>query len=468
MPGNAGPTTIATRQPHDPYTGDGAWGTDLLTGKPSTAGAKAGAQLLGSLTASQKQKVLHDSGFNVTLDGLNGPQTSTAWQAHMRGISANAWNEAWTRNHHTLPPVAGAPHDTPPNGHPVIPPVVPPSHAPPRRPASAAAPPGAGSDLVDPQAYAHGAANEQYDPQIAELARQMADANRQQGATQGSLKDWYSKLVGDANAQADANQGDAKAILGDHDTAASGIINALGGSSSAAAADAGAQAGIGRTALEGLGLSNSALSRNLGTAYAGEGVTALGDQDRSYRADLKDALAKKSDLIGAKGAAYVQALQTARSERTAQIKNQTDTAAVAKLSGVQLASAKQGLSDQKLNHQINNWRFQQGIKAANDGGGAGSVPEFTKQNPGQLNQLQTNLLNGTLGKHGNFNQDPSEVFQKMSSTLANLSYGKWDPSTNPAAHAYVTNIIASRLDAWNRQNPQNKYTVKNGQIVHTK
>jgi hypothetical protein len=321
--------------------------------------------------------------------------------------------------------------------------------------------------LLDPTSLAHSQANEQYNPQINALVRQIADAKVQEGATQGNIQDWYSKLVGDANSAAGADSRDAAAILGSHDNASAGLVNALGGSASAAASDAGAQAGIGRSALEGLGLTNAATERHLGTAYAGEGVTALQDQSHKFQNDLHDALGKQVDLQGAKGAAYNTALQNALAARTAQAKTQMDTKVEQQLSGVQADQANANLQGTQLANNINAWRFQQGIKAANDGG-SGSVPEFTKQSPGQLSQLQNNLLNGMLGPKGNFNVDPKEAFTKMSAALANLSYGKWSPAANPAARAYVTNLIAPRLAAWNRQNPQNQYKLVKGQIVHTK
>lgn len=410
------------------------------------------------------QAKLNAAGYHVAIDGKVGPQTLSAYKAYTTGVHPDAWGEAYSSRTH--PSVSPAAHVTPgvvPHGNPGDVPATTPTRTP------AGVDPAAATDpsLIDPVAAAHAAANGAYDPKIRALARQIADAKAQEGATQGDIKSWYAKLVGDTGGAATANQATTDAALSGHDAAAAGLVAALGGSSSAGAADVAANATIGRTSLESLGQNNVGFDRNIGTAYAGEGVTALQDEHRGYASALKDNLAAQQDNYGAKGNAYISALQQARLDRTNQAKTIMDTNVEGKLSGVQVAQANANLASTKQGIKINEWRYQQGIKAAGSGG-AGSVPEFTKQNPGQLSQLTNNLLNGELGPKGNFNQDPKSVLARAATTLAQLSYGKWDPKTNPAARQFITQMVGSRLDAWNRQNPQNKYALQGGQLISIK
>lgn len=433
-------------------------------GKPGTGNAKQWS----ASTIAAKQKILRQNGFNVTVDGQDGPQTITAWKAFHQGISSHSWNAAWTAHHSGVMAAAatGTPAAVTNSGGGVPAPAGP-------TPPTGGTPPPPGYDptatpLIDPQQYAAATANAQYNPQINALVRQIADAKAQQGATQKDIQDWYSKLVGDTGAEATQNNADAQAILGGHDAAAAGLVNALGGSASAGAAEAGAQAGIGRSALEKLGLSNTTLSRNLGTAYAGEGVTALRDQNRQYATDLKTALGQKADLLGAKGAAETSALQSAYAQRTAQQSQQLDDQIKSNLAGVQLDTAKTNLEGTKLNTQIARWRLQAGIKAAAATGTPGAVQDWGKLGTSNLSSLSTNMQSGLLGPKGNLAISPVEAYNRIGNRLRELSYGKWDPQANPQINQWRNQVIIDHLPEWNRTHPNEQYGFFNGKIKRTK
>lgn len=48
-----------------------------------------------TLPVRQRQQILRNAGFQVTVDGVAGPQTATATRAYLKGVSPAIWNHAW-------------------------------------------------------------------------------------------------------------------------------------------------------------------------------------------------------------------------------------------------------------------------------------------------------------------------------------------------------------------------------------
>jgi hypothetical protein len=419
---------------------------------------------------AQKQALLLKYGFHVAQDGVAGPQTSTAWNAFIKGIHGNAWNEAWSKNHNARTPAPTPPHDT--TG------VNPPGTTPPpgRTPAGTTPSPD-GTDIFDlsgmehminPEASAHAAANAQYDPQINTLTRAQAAAAVQQKADQGNLASWYKSLIGETGDAHDSDLADYQALMGTAGDVTKGAVDSLGGSASAAAAQAGALGQIGSNELGGISLANLGDMNARKVNYGKEGVGQRILSRQAFDTATRDNAGKVADLQGAKGNAFVGDRDAAYNTLASQQKNLMNAKIAQALAGPQLKAAELGNKATQQNIDINAWRQKMGIKLAAQGGNAGSVPEFTKQNPGDLTKLGYTLLQGSLGPKGNFNASPVDIYQKMSATLSSLSYGKWDPSVNPAAKAFLISTVNAHLAAWNRQNPQNKFAIKGGAIVHTK
>lgn len=67
----------------------------LYTGLNSVSAAKA--------STTQTQKMLVRLGFNIGVDGIMGPQTQSALDAHIKGLSGSAWTAAQTGNASTTP-----------------------------------------------------------------------------------------------------------------------------------------------------------------------------------------------------------------------------------------------------------------------------------------------------------------------------------------------------------------------------
>jgi hypothetical protein len=450
------------------------WTTDILTGQKVPPAATKQAQHLDNTagwTVSNKQHLLYKLGYNVAQDGMNGPQTQTAWKAYKNGVHPGAWNEAWAAHHRAQRPATTTPHDTAGAAPSPVDQAPPPGV--PDRQTAGANPMGkldmAGlSHLIDPIAYAKAATDAKYNPRINEMLRQMGQDRNQQGQDQTDIANWYTALGNQAGAAHTDDLAAEKSLLGGSDTALAGLVNSLGGSSSPAAAMAAAQGTIGRNELSGLASNHESNLTQRGTDFANAGVGQRLLSLKDYEANRKTAQGDLSDLRGQKADDYTTALDSAYNLRGTQEKNLMNAKITAALAGPQLKSALLANKSAKLNYDINNWRYQMGIKQANEGGNASSVPPFEKQAPADLNKLSNMLLAGALGPRGNFNQNPSDLYQKMSQTLSSLSYGKWDPASNSSAKNFVMGVINAHLSAWNRQNPQNKYKVAGGQIVHTK
>lgn len=71
------------------------------------------ATAIKPLSAAEKQTILRNAGYNVTLDGIAGPQTNTAWNAFVKKTPAIVWNHAWAKSTAADPAPAAAPAAAP-------------------------------------------------------------------------------------------------------------------------------------------------------------------------------------------------------------------------------------------------------------------------------------------------------------------------------------------------------------------
>ena len=415
-------------------------------------------------SVTDQQRFLRSKGYDIAQDGIIGPETRSAWQAYLNGVAPRAWAVSYTKSKAPKAP-ARTPIRTP----------VPVNTPPVRTPASVPTPTpkGGGADplqqyidamghMIDPAGYAKAAAASAYDPRINAAVRSMAQAKAQQGADQADIAKWYSELVGQANASHASDLAAYHDLLGGVGDVTKGVVDSLGGSANPAAAEAAAQGQIGATELGGLGLADLAAVNARKDSFAKEGVGQRVLSRRAYEGGLTQAQGDLADLRAAKGNEYTKDLEDAYNLRASQAKNLMNAQMAAALAGPQLASQKLAFKQAQLNYDIDHWRYQMGIKQAAQGN-SGGVPDFAQQDPTKLSSF---LLQGTLGPRGNFNQNPADIYNRMAGMIKTVSYGKYDPASDPKVKNFLVGLVQSHLSAWNRQNPQNKFAIKGGKVVH--
>lgn len=420
-------------------------------------------------TTRAAQLALKRLGYNVGVDGVAGPQTMSAYNAWGNGVHPGAWAEAYSRNHQ--PGSGRAPHDLPVGG-----PTGPgPGSTPP--PAGGGTSPGGGtapgktdpitqqildtlSHIINPQQYAKAAAAEAYDPRINSLVRQMAQEKADQTAQQGDIANWYQALVGQAKDSHDSDRADYKALLGATGADSKGLIDSLGGAASPAAALAAAQAQTGSDQLAGLSLADLTGANARKDSYAQQGVGQRLLSQKAYDSQKLTDFGNLADLRAAKGNEYTKDLESAYNLAGTQAKNLMNARSIAALAGPQLAAAN--IANDTARTNLARARVALKIDQQN-AGPTGNIPDFTKQDPTKLSNY---LLSGALGPRGNFNQSPVDIYNRMVGMIKTVSYGKYDPATDPRVKNYLVGLVQSHLSAWNRQNPQNRFAVKGGKIVH--
>jgi len=208
-----------------------------------------------SMTPRQRQTILKNLGYNVTVDGLPGPQTLDASKAYMAGVAPGVWNKrnlapgggtvtprapSLGANTTGASPTSGDPSTRAGMGLPRgasqadIPGYVP-GNAPSIGVQNTS--PGSlmgdleqlGYTNIDPNKYAETIANLQYDGPINELVRQRALAESRGIGAQTSLTDWYNQLM----QQKDLGIADREAAFKAGSTglqaAGKGLMSAFGG-----------------------------------------------------------------------------------------------------------------------------------------------------------------------------------------------------------------------------------------------
>lgn len=395
--------------------------------------------------------------YHGAIDGIAGPLTMAAYQ--------RAYGKNYNPTKHNPPAPKGS--VPPPPGNTTPPP--PPGSTPPPPPGGGNTPP-AKTDpvtasilaslghLIDPTSYAHAAANASYDPRISALVRQMTQESADQKSQQGDIANWYAALVGQANASHASDKSAYQDLIGASGDASKGLIDSLGGSASPAAAMAAAQAETGNQELAGLSAADLAGVNARKDSYAQQGVGQRLLSQRGYDANRTKEFGDLADLRGAKGDEYVKQLESAYNLRGTQAKNLLNARITTALAGPQLTQAN--IATQSAQTALAQARANLKISQENANG---TVPDFQKQDPTKLSNY---LLSGALGPRGNFNQSPVDIYNRMSGLIKTVSYGKYDPNSDPRVKNYLIGLVQSHLSAWNRQNPKNRFAVKGGKLVH--
>lgn len=386
------------------------------------------------------QTYLRSQGYDLTVDGSYGPLTMSAkrdWESGQAVRSPQKWNAA---NAHQAAATTPATTTPAPDGT-IIPPMAGAAGSA-RTPAATKTTPGSGSapkpttlqqllallgkDSFNPQKYAQASVNQQYNPQIAELNREIATQSSANATKNQNIEEWIKELV--SSSQSAGTQADdmMKAILGGSASFDKGVGGSL--SDPAAAAQYGKTAGIYDTGLKGqdaidlLGLANQAPINAL------KGTELMSALQKDQGTGMNDLRGQLRDLLGAKGNAYTSALDNAvnngitrRGERINQLA--TLMMLPGQLQGQGLdnflktqqgadahASAVSGQAQAAANlrgTQLDNWMKNKTL--------TGTAPgtSINWNDPATVTQFDTLVTKTITGQYGNFNSDPKKLWDSI-------------------------------------------------------
>lgn len=417
------------------------------------------------------QQFLKNRGYNITVDGIRGPQTNAIVAAFHKGISAKqlAAQSAKTAPQAAAasagvkaPPVPGKPGTTKviqPKGKIGIP----------DKPSQVGlAANGTDPFAVDPYAYAKSAANAQYDPQIAALQQQLGQLDPQHTQNLADLTSWINQIKGDNTQATTDTQAFDKANLAGYDQGAGNIAQLFGG---AAAPDFSGFANIGRTELTGLADSQNAFQKNMGTILTAQGVDNLRSEQGRYDRNKSDLLSQLGAARTAKGQAYIADLQTgmdnaqkaaiakqslalAQGMQPYQIASAKAQAAAAR---AQAASAKADAANAsataKANLDLINARVKQAQAAANGG-------QWNLKDPNDRGSLAQAIRTSIGNKQGWLRVSPKIALQNVQQALAQAGLSS-DPDAQAIANSVFQEVLNNSHSAKLFRNVQ----YVNGQLV---
>jgi len=323
--------------------GGGGFSPNVSNGRPSVV-VKPKKPNFGSLSTREQQQRLKAMGFDVTVDGIEGPQTKMARKAYSNGVNASYWNKVWLKNH----PPGGAESSSggtsvsssgssgsPPQSAPTTetPTSTTPSGT--TTPSAPATTPVSTFTSIDPAKLAAQTANAEFNPQVQEALRALGYAQAQAPLAQENIQGWNKQVTNQFNTDGDTSAYDAAVADA---TAANQATGQLFGGDNAgeAAINASPQQGM----LSALGASNKSFQDMM------QGLLQAQGRDYSRRAtitsdnDIADARSALGQVKQAKGQAQSKYLMDAQNTAISQQQAQQALDQAAALAGPQLEEAK--------------------------------------------------------------------------------------------------------------------------------
>lgn len=437
---------------------------NLYGGTPNQrniAARKTLHQAVDPLSAEQHvknmQQFLKNRGYNITVDGIRGPQTNAVVAAFHNGIGASVFNAAHApkaRTNATVSNAAGG-------GGGGYTDIRTPKHPAGRKPSgvkTATVPAGKATNplAIDPYKYATSAANAQYDPTINALQAQLANLDPQHKQNVADINSWIAQLQGD-NDQAikDTQAFDAKNLAG-YDQSAGNIAQLFGG---AAAPDFSGFVNIGRNELTGLSDSQNAFQKNMDAIFASQGADSLRQEQNVYQGNKQDLLGQLLSQRQAKGQAYTadlqtglnnaqqaqvaqQALDLARGTQPYQIATAKAQAAAAR---AQAASAKADAANAgataAANLKLINSKVQQAQAAAQAAKGGWNLTD-----PNDRGQLASAIRQSIGNQNGWFKVSPKIALSNIQQALVQAGLSN-DPQAQQIADAVFQEVLNSSHSA---------------------
>ncbi len=284
---------------------------------------------------SDMQQFLKNRGYNVTVDGVRGPQTSAAVAAFHNHISAQAFNARYGGAK-----AAGKTGGNSPNQ--ALPVQTPAQHARVVAGAKAAQSPAAANTTNNTQGYnplqlAQSEANAQYDPSITDLQNQISGATAQNTANQSSLQNWYAQMQSLLNQQLSDTQNNATQGGQAYATALGNDAQLFGG---AQAPQVGAAGQNNADALSAVNQSQQDYLNNMMPLLKAQAAQGQSDASNAYQQQSGNLHSQLQAQQLAKGQTFNTDYQTALQNQAQLQQNQQALNDAQSLFPYQLASAK--------------------------------------------------------------------------------------------------------------------------------
>jgi hypothetical protein len=317
--------------------------------------------------------------------------------------------------------------------------------------------------------------NAQYDPQIAEIQRQLTSGKAQGLQNQADLAQWFKQLDQFANFANSRYSTQAGAIMQGNDAAATNMASLFGGSANPAGGAAASFAGINRTDLAKENLAETAFDNQLRTIMQMQGLDARRRQERTDTNSVLDLSGRLTDLIGAKGSAYGKALGDAQQMATQQESARQSLALAKAMMGPQVAGA---YADAALKTaQARNIPTQYAIMAqqAEDThnrimaeiqrsraqtAALGQQGKWNMSDKTQRGQLGAAIRKGIQGPRGAFRVGPGVAWRTINNILAEEGLAN-DPAAKQIAH----DVMTQTMDTSHATRQWGGYQFVNGKVV---
>jgi IgA-specific serine endopeptidase len=431
----------------------------------SPARQKEVAQATAAQHIKDMQQFLKNRGYNITVDGIRGPQTNSivaAFHNHVTpqqlaskasGTVSSKAAQTPTAPTQKAPAGNGGASRTTPTPKPAA-------------PATTAPDPNA----IDPYAYASSSANAAYDPQIAAAQQALNQLSPQHQQNNADLTSWYTQLANLIGGQQTQQGKDSANQLSQYDTAANNAVGQLfGGTANPAASEAMAFHDIGHTALQGEDNAQANFLANMKPILNAQGIDALRGEQGAYDKNNATLGQQLASLKSAKGQAYTSALATGQNMATqaATAKQSLDLAKTLAPYQAQQASAQartaqiqadNAAAQAKSNLALTNAQVKKAQAQATGAGGQWNLTNPTDR--GSLSQA----LRASIGTpQGTLRVSPQIALQNIQQALVQAGLGD-SPEARDIAQSVFTEVLNNSHSAklWRH------VTYVNGQLKVTR
>lgn len=385
------------------------------------AGSKPKRLPLGpGMSVKEQQKRLKNAGFNVTIDGIEGPQTAMARKALANGVAPGYWNKVWLKNHPpggTSTGGAGAPSGgTPPSSSPPTPTSTSPAGRSTQGAPSAPAAPV--NPYSDPAQYAANAANAEFNPQLTDANYNLSFAQKAMPESLKDLSGWNQQITNTFN-QNDAAEGYQPGI--DQAMAAQGNVANLFGESTSPDSQA---ANAGNIAmLQGLQGNQKGFQDIMQSVFAAQGRDYARRATREGNVNITKAQADRDALRAQKGAAQSKYRYDATQQSIQNQQNQAaldQAAALAPgqqaLQAAQVKVAQTEASNAPAVAKLNLQKAQAETQAAISAATAAAEAAGGKLNwndPKVVDSVSNGAVSGSIGPKGGLVLRPDLALQNI-------------------------------------------------------
>lgn len=364
------------------------------------------------------QSWLRNMGYNLAVDGVIGPLTRSALNAHQHGIPGRKWtshnapiddpnrhNSQNNRNNQRQ--VGGEQTSGVTQGK------LPPVHHSRGGIALDGGSAGKGSFGIDPDTYVAALMKQEYGPILGDLMRQEIKARTIGSNREAELKDMYAHLAGDYGKDAAANAASRKAEIAQIAGLAPGLQSGIAMDSSVAQ-DLGARGSIAADTARLMDMSASSTDAQLTNSARLGGIFSVDQAHRDTQSNVQDILDKRQSTLAERGAKSI----TTRQDLMKWI---TETSMAAQGLGLDTAKAQ----DSFLNSAVGRENTAANTNYLNARANAAGKPKpgthfpkkFINMSPAQRLQVGDSVLGGLKDE-----TNPQDVVRKINAGLKQLGF----------------------------------------------